>query len=49
MEKIKDEKLRKILQEMAEPLRGVYGNLLKVFSIIDVNFVYRLAFKECNS
>lgn len=34
---------------MAEPLRGVYGNLLKVFSIIDVNFVYRLAFKECNS
>ena len=34
---------------MAELLHGVYGNLLKVFSIIDVNFVYRLAFKECNS
>ena len=29
MEKIKDEKLRKILQEMAELLHGVYGNLLK--------------------
>ena len=29
MEKIKDEKLRKILQEMAELLHGVYGNRLK--------------------
>lgn len=29
MEKIKDEKLRKILQEMAELLHDVYGNLLK--------------------
>ena len=29
MEKIKDEKLRKILQEMAELLQGVYGDLLK--------------------
>lgn len=29
MEKIKDEKLRKILQEMTELLYGVYGNLLK--------------------
>ncbi len=29
MEMIKDEKLRKILQEMAELLQGVYGDLLK--------------------
>ena len=29
MEKIKDEKLRKILQEMAELLHDVYGNRLK--------------------
>ena len=29
MEMIKDEKLRKILQEMAELLHGVYGDLLK--------------------
>lgn len=29
MEKIKDEKLRKILQEMAELLKQVYGNRLK--------------------